>query len=69
MLSARVFIGVAREVVPKLRDVADELGCSEIAAKVESSMTATIEIEGRESRVRVTVALVEPDDDDDGDED
>ena len=48
-----LFIQCADMLVPKLREIAD----AGIVGEVSSSMTASIKIDGREERVRVTVTL------------
>lgn len=52
------FARLAREVVPGLRDMAEAMGLYfDSIGAVSESMTATVEINGKEERVRITVEL------------
>lgn len=62
-LSTKTFVAAARETVPAMRAAMEDLQLDGVEATPSVSMTALIEIDGIESRVRVTVEL-DPETDD-----
>lgn len=57
-LPTALFVQCAQAVVPNLRETVDALNLPEdVVGETSVSLTATININGRDERVRVTVAL------------
>lgn len=65
-ISNSLFAQVANECVPKLRNALSAMGLTEEQVSPSLGMTASIDVDGKEARVRLDVTL-NPDEDEEDD--